>query len=346
MTDPSSCDVDQLMNYRQMVACCRVWSNRRKDSLTSMHTYKYVGATYADKVIRAPDHVTLKCSTPNQFNDPYELFLTIDFNDKPEILAFYSEIVGELPQLPTTCFSHSPIVLPMWAHYAQNLEGFVIEFDESKLAALLPERGFDDVDYRDGPDSDMEPLIDRAYEIGKFRYIYLLRQSIFSAAYYTKATCWNYEEEKRLILNPEDIREEHGMMLLDIPRDCVSAIIAGPRASKETTDIVSSGANQLGCNYFEMKVGKCTATPYLVDSNNKPHNFDGDKIVACSNQCSSCNEPIAKSEDLCSWCQIDDSHLADAADRNTFRMLHSAGMLEDYIESMNDISRGRAKDDE
>jgi hypothetical protein len=101
----------------------------------------YVGATYLAKVFASKDHVTLKCSHPKDFSDPYELFLTMGFNQDPEALAFYSEVVGQLPQLPTTCFSRSPIVIPMWAHYAQNLQGFVIEFDEDLVAQLFPESG-------------------------------------------------------------------------------------------------------------------------------------------------------------------------------------------------------------
>ena len=99
----------------------------------SNNIYKFVDSEYLDKVLGAGDKVTLKCSFPKDFNDPYELFLTINFKEKPEILAFYSDVVGQLPQLPTTCFSRSPTVLPMWAHYAQNLQGFAIEFDQEKL---------------------------------------------------------------------------------------------------------------------------------------------------------------------------------------------------------------------
>lgn len=306
-----------------------------------MRVYKYVGPEYADKVIGSPDRVTLKCSTPDQFNDPYELFLTMDFRSQPKVLAFYSEIVGDLPQLPTTCFSHSPIVVPMWAHYAQELKGFVVEFDEEKLAARLPDRGFDDVDYQDDLNRDMEELFYRAYEIGKPRYIYLLRQSIFSAAYYTKASCWSYEQEKRLIVQPDDVRNDHGLMLLDIPKECVSALILGPNASDETAEVVRAGADQLECDHFELRIGKTTTTPFLVNSEGITHTFDGQQITPSRNQCVSCKEPISQKNEKCSWCGIDDVDRTDAAERNIFRAMDRLGILEDYISDMNDISRGR-----
>ncbi|MGO7863346.1 hypothetical protein ELH26_37190 [Rhizobium leguminosarum] len=71
----------------------------------SKKLYKYIGPDHIDKIFSSHEEVTLKCSQPRDFNDPYELFLTTDFNIDPESLAVYAEAVGELPQLPTTCFS-------------------------------------------------------------------------------------------------------------------------------------------------------------------------------------------------------------------------------------------------
>jgi hypothetical protein len=136
----------------------------------SKSIYKYAGPSNLNKVFASAEHVTLKCSHPKDFNDPYELFLTVDFNEKPHVLAFYAEAVGKLPQVPTTCFSLSPSVVPMWAHYAQNLEGFVIEFDEVKLVESFPESGFGNVDYRDATDARLTDMLYRASEIGKPRY--------------------------------------------------------------------------------------------------------------------------------------------------------------------------------
>jgi hypothetical protein len=118
--------------------------------------YKYIGHSYIGKVLGDSQQVTLKCSYPKDFNDPYELFLTINFNESPELLAFYSDVIGELPQIPTTCFSRSPLVIPMWAHYAQNHEGFAIEFDEAELMKHFPESGFGDVDYQDAPTTGLK----------------------------------------------------------------------------------------------------------------------------------------------------------------------------------------------
>jgi hypothetical protein len=306
----------------------------------SKHIYKYVGPSYLNNVFGSSDHVTLKCSYPKDFHDPYELFLTIDFKESPEALAFYADAVGNLPQLPTTCFSRSAVVIPMWAHYAQSLQGFAIEFDEAMLAQAFPESGFGDVDYRDAPDDDLTDMLYRAYEIGKPRYIYLLRKGVFSAAYYTKATCWSYEQERRMIVRESETRRVGDLLLMDVPKECITALLCGPRAPPETVRAVRDKANQLGCKYFELKIGRSSAVPFFVDLDGDTFTFNGTDIGRSSQFCGSCKEPLAGELERCSWCQIGDSHTSEAAARNTYRMLDHYGLLEDYIAGMEDISRG------
>jgi len=301
--------------------------------------YKYVGPHYLDKVFSSEGHVTLKCSYPKDFNDPYELFLTMDFNQEPDAVAFYAEVVGKLPQIPTTCFSRSPIVLPMWAHYAQNLEGFVIEFDEDALAQAFPGSGFGDVDYQDAADEDLSELLARAQHIGKYRYIWMLHKAVFSAAYYTKATCWSYEQERRMVVRESEARRFDNMILIDVPANCVNAIVCGPRASEKTADAVSGIAEQLGCSYFDLKIGKSSVVPFLVDSGGDPFVFDGARIVESEQSCGSCGEPVPPESAECAWCQITESHKSEAAANNPYRMLDRAGLLEDYLAGMAEIDR-------
>lgn len=44
--------------------------------MTIKSIYKYLGPEMIDKVFQT-DGVTLRCSLPKDFNDPYELFLTL-----------------------------------------------------------------------------------------------------------------------------------------------------------------------------------------------------------------------------------------------------------------------------
>jgi hypothetical protein len=116
-----------------------------------MKLYKYVRPNVIGRMFE-DDKVLVRCSLPSEFNDPYELFLTVDFNVGPSLLAFYQDLVGTIVQTPTACFSRAPDVVPMWAHYGSEGQGAVIEFDEECIENSFPECRFGDVEYRDAPD--------------------------------------------------------------------------------------------------------------------------------------------------------------------------------------------------
>jgi hypothetical protein len=56
--------------------------------------YKYLAPDLAGKAL-SHDGATLKFSLPSEFNDPFELFLTVDHNSPPATLAFYDEVIGD-----------------------------------------------------------------------------------------------------------------------------------------------------------------------------------------------------------------------------------------------------------
>lgn len=116
-------------------------------------------------------------------------------------------MIGMITRQPATCFTKSPVISPMWAHYAGNSSGFVIEINEGKFRNYLEEIGFgghcaiEDVEYKDSPDAGIEGVLARAFHICKPRYIYWLNGCIRNAAYLTKQTCWSYEQERRVIID-------------------------------------------------------------------------------------------------------------------------------------------------
>jgi len=305
--------------------------------------YKYIGPEHLDKVFQSPDLVTLKCSLPKDFNDPYELFLTIDFNERADALAYYADAIGELPQRPTTCFSLSPTVIPMWAHYAQNHTGFVLEFCEEKLTKSFPESGFGDVDYMDTPKEDLTDMLYRAYEIGKPRYTYFLQNGVFSAAYYTKASCWSYEQERRMIVRDAETRKVDQLTLIDVPSECVSSIICGSRATEQTKQALMEKALEIDCQYLELRIGRSSATPYFVNADGLPLSFGGSEIALNHQHCEECKEPLPHAAEHCSWCQIDDALRENAASRNPYRLLSHHGMLQSYIADMDAIGEKHRK---
>lgn len=124
--------------------------------------YKYFSHNVLDLVFSREGHCGIKCSLPKDYNDPFELFLGADLNVGPEGLATYRELIYELPQYASTCLSKSPVVAPMWAHYAQNHSGFVIEFDVEAIKEAFPDLAIKDVSYRDEPDDSIATSLARA----------------------------------------------------------------------------------------------------------------------------------------------------------------------------------------
>ncbi|MDQ1091195.1 hypothetical protein QE400_000608 [Xanthomonas sacchari] len=308
--------------------------------------YKYFGPQVSDLVF-SDVGAALKCSLPKNFNDPYELFLTVDFSSDPSALACYQELIGRIPQLPTTCFSVSPAVSPMWAHYGLNASGFVVEFDENELIDLFPESKFDDVRYQDKADDGLTEMLYRAHVIGKPRYTYFLQSGTFYAAYFTKATCWSYEMERRMVADMAEVRVSNDLLLLEVPKSCITSIIAGAKSCEDLKNSLKARADSFDCAFYNMQIGRTTITPYFLDGYGATCIFNGDEIVLAQCSCESCREPIPEGNEKCSWCQITDEHRYEAAIRNPYRMLDRIGHLDSYIKSMDGITerlnKGRKK---
>ncbi len=305
--------------------------------------YKYLPADLVGVVFTKDDQVTLKFSKPKDFNDPYELFLAADFGGDPEMLACYAEAIGELPQYPTTCFSRSPIVIPMWAHYAYNHNGFVIEFLEEAILEEFPEARFDDIAYQDGTSHNFSELVARVLHIGKPRYTYFLQSAVVSAAYFTKSTCWAYEQERRMVVGGKDVRISGDLMLMNIPRTCVSSIICGARATNETKTKLKEVAQRFSAEFYEIRIGRTSAIPYMVDLKGQTYSFTNNEITLSKNSCVSCSEPVREDEEECAWCQITDETKRAVAMRNPYRIIDLYGGLESYVAEMDAIGRAARK---
>lgn len=259
------------------------------------------------------------------------------------MLACYAEAVGELPQYPTTCFSRSPIVIPMWAHYAHNHNGFVIEFSEEAILKSFPETRFDNVSYQDGPSHDFSDLVARVLHIGKPRYTYLLRNAVVNAAYFLKSACWSYEQERRMVVGNDSIILSGDLMLMGIPEECVTSIICGARATHETKNRLKEIAQRFSADFYELRIGRISAIPYLVDCRRTAHSFIDARITPSKNCCASCSEPINKEDENCIWCQITDETKRAVAMRNPYRIIDHYGGLEEYVAGMDAVSRARKK---
>lgn len=134
------------------------------------------------------------------------------------------EIRQRLNALGILSLSETPTDLLMWAHYAANHTGFVIELDDrhSWFWAQRPEG--DDcgnlrkVTYSDQPSSlNLAEL--KAHEV-----------------FYTKGKKWEYEREWRIIrpLAESSMCVGGGIFLFDIPSTLIAGVIAGLRNANES----------------------------------------------------------------------------------------------------------------
>ncbi|WP_294133544.1 DUF2971 domain-containing protein [Sphingobium sp.] len=301
--------------------------------------YKYFSANVIEFVFTRPSICGIKCSFPKDYNDPYELFLGVDLTVTPDLLAAYRELVDELPQWPTSCFSASPVVAPMWAHYGDNHSGFVVEFDVDTVKSNFPNIVIMDVTYRTEPSPDIAGHLQRAVGTKKPRHAYFLQQAVLNTAYFSKDVAWSYEQECRL-LDQEDYCETIGdHKILQVPINCCTAIIVGKGAAPTTISRTKDIAAESGISWFHALIGKSMAQPFLEAENGARAVFDGTEICPAVKVCKSCAEPVLSNSSLCPWCSISEDHALEAAQGNPLRMLENLGMLENYYRKLEDLAR-------
>jgi hypothetical protein len=255
------------------------------------------------------------------------------------MLAAYSELIQELPQHPTSCFSRSPVVTPMWAHYANNHSGFVVEFDVDSLKANFDAMLIKDITYREAPNPGIAEQLMMAVVTRKPRHAYFLQQTVLSAAYFSKDVSWSYEQECRLLEQEGRCEDVGGNLILHIPIQCCSAIIVGKNADQNAISDTKVISDKSGISWYREIIGRSRGQPFLINSDDSRAIFDGSHITVAPKVCRSCSEPIEQSLELCPWCSITEDHMLRAAHGNPLRMLDHYGLLEGYYEGLSRIGR-------
>lgn len=158
-----------------------------------------------------------------QFRDglAFEASQLADQFGSDEAREYFLELVGT----GMLCLSLSEDfgISPMWAHYASNSTGFVIEFFTNhwwfKSESDVSKTRLHQVHYSDG-------IIDEFLENPE-------------AAFGSKMTSWSYEKEWRMYCSLDQIEKTIPLQpdpihLIGFPSDLVKSIIVGSRASIET----------------------------------------------------------------------------------------------------------------
>jgi len=193
--------------------------NKNPNSKTKF--FKYASIDAALLIIRDS---TLKFTSPDEFNDPFDTYpyfpregyekmvqrirkqndLRFTFKQREQMFTVTNTLQfrkSTSSHAAATCFSKSATVLPMWAHYANNHEGCVIEFElkheDAKAVAI---KMYINPYYRDTEflvpqeviySDDRPPAYDKSGST--------LNMSL--TVMFTKSTQWSYEQEMRCVKN-------------------------------------------------------------------------------------------------------------------------------------------------
>jgi len=136
--------------------------------------------------------------------------------------ATFDEKVGVL------CLTEKPDSLPMWAHYAENHRGFVLQFDECH-------KFFGSTNI-DGQDFALTKV-----EYNDKRPVLSCSTMNSPSVYYRKSPDWSYECEWRLIKplrssTRVEQRPRYPLHLFSVPADAITGVIIGAATSQEDRD--------------------------------------------------------------------------------------------------------------
>jgi hypothetical protein len=210
---------------------------RKKNERDIPRLYKYSNIEGACASLK---NLTLRFKAPNQFNDPFEFSVggieeatddqiklfyqkegipedtpTENFNDffKSEgqkILAKQADVLNAC--IRVSCFSTNILNILMWAHYAEEHKGIVIEYDVNRILRRCMDNdmsiGLQEVEY-----SNIKPKIKNLLIITDQE-----RNKEMAKIAGTKSNDWRYEKEWRLILiNADYEKAKSEGFIRDIP---------------------------------------------------------------------------------------------------------------------------------
>ena len=216
-----------------------------------MSLYKYVSATTLEYILNG----SIRFTQPGGFNDPFELALEVynptlnedekvniqfdvlsqddlinkylldkDFQDDNCSDVFSRELISNLnKEIGILCLSKNSDSHLMWAHYADEYSGAVIEFDESHEYFS----GLTEVKYEKD-----RPIIHMNY--------FLENKTIPISNLCIKPDIWSYEKEFRIIRSLRDCKKNKAktkkfdIYTNEIPLDAIKTVTLGERCSLES----------------------------------------------------------------------------------------------------------------
>jgi hypothetical protein len=158
------------------------------------------------------------------------------------------------------CLTEKPDNLLMWAHYAQQHQGFVIEFDEAHSFFNQEKRA----------DYYFDRLLKVRYSIDRPNQA-CIADLTAEETFLTKSKDWEYEQEWRMLRRLKTFTEriiigQTDMHLYSFPPECVTGIILGARMSdKDRTELINLISNDLRYNHVKLYQATINERKYILD---------------------------------------------------------------------------------
>lgn len=201
---------------------------------------------YLRKLLRLPAKAILRrIGGRRQIAESLAEGVNAVLREKPEAADLLSQLArlatDRLKRLGVICFSSTPTSDLMWAHYAGNHQGIVVEYEGSHPTFL----------YKDLP----QPMgrVRSVRYVEELPYLTLRNFPIVESVYrpidllfLTKLTRWQYEREQRMVLplaladEERELSAQGPLYLKHIPTEAVSGIILGVRTTGATEQQVLS----------------------------------------------------------------------------------------------------------
>ena len=229
--------------------------------------YKYCSLGGDDSIdkqkIDALKNKNIWTSLHSEFNDPFELqYFYLDENAIREInfpteaVKTWERVIGLVRKhITVASFTQNPNSMPMWAHYANNHNGFCVEYEIIKTNNLYPvlytkERMSAQVLFV----SLLMGFVNQAENEEDKTLQHVLKHIMLLSSY--KEESWSSENEIRLIFINHLDEISNGGRLISCEEAGIRAkkIYIGVSCSKENEQTLISIANELGIEYEKCKL--------------------------------------------------------------------------------------------
>lgn len=216
--------------------------------------YKYVTDRRIEHILKKKE---LKFTQPQYLNDPFDMNIIFNTNIKFNKNEMKNAIMNKGKEIDNTnweysikkedlnldlllnkeigktindtlailCLTSKKNNLLMWAHYANEHKGFVVEFDKNHIFF----KDLEKVNYSR-----------RRYREDYLKYVYPLNNNKYRESnkrYLIKSKDWKYEQEYRIIEKLDScIKDDKNNYLKGIPSEAIKAIYIGCRMSDKNQD--------------------------------------------------------------------------------------------------------------